>query len=613
MIQFDKLIIKGFGSIIDETDFKLNLPGLNIVIGDNGAGKTTFFSALRWVISEKTLKSIKSPEPWEKIKPKDFTGTFVTLKFTKEDGKRYELHRQKVGKKVTVRLSEKGSKENLLTKGRKIENQAYIYEFLGFNDEILTNSIIFGQKMQRLISASGPDKKKLFEEAFSATFIQQGKDAAKEDLAIETKKLNEVKYDLEVKTLKIQNLERLIQRAKDEHERFQGKLEDQTNTLKAKIKKLTKAIDQAPDIKQLNSKKEAIQQELGELRPKYYEAREKARNNPLPKLNKEHKAKLNYKSQLEDELKDIADRLKGEEKTCAYCGGKIKDIAYRKQIKKLQAQKDDIDQKIYDVEGEIFYLLEKMNNASRTDYDILYNRLGKEIDKLEEALTDLEKQAYSVAHQQSQLKEAKKELAKLRYETPPPMPVKELREKEELEDEVKNLTKLSKKLSKKVENINWVVNDLLSNKGLKSYIFDTMLANLNKLLAYYEQFIGFRVEFNVDIDSANKDIYTVCYQGEHLIYYEELSGGQAQLVDTVTLFALYDLITENNPTNLLVLDEPFESLSTKNVDLMLDLIQDKAKDNKSVFLITHLTEFQNNSGKVIRVALKDGKTVKKLL
>ena len=47
-MKLNKIIIKNFRSYYGENVFEFS-PGLTLVIGDNGDGKTTFFEALEWL------------------------------------------------------------------------------------------------------------------------------------------------------------------------------------------------------------------------------------------------------------------------------------------------------------------------------------------------------------------------------------------------------------------------------------------------------------------------------------------------------------------------------------------------------------------------------------
>jgi DNA repair exonuclease SbcCD ATPase subunit len=92
-----------------------------------------------------------------------------------------------------------------------------------------------------------------------------------------------------------------------------------------------------------------------------------------------------------------------------------------------------------------------------------------------------------------------------------------------------------------------------------------------------------------------------------MIPYEDLSGGQSQLIHVAIAFAISDVVDGENGCNLLILDEIFEHLSSENVDLISELIMMKSQ-NKSVHLITHLEKFNPVNSRIIRLGLVKGKT-----
>ena len=186
MINFRKIFISGFGPIVNEIEFKLNRPGLNILIAKNGSGKTSIFSALYWALYGYTLKPTKTVNTWLHIQPKDYQGTQVRVLFNDELGNKYEVIRFSEFKGKY--LNAKGANRIvLLINGTpspirdKKEIQTEINRLIGYSDELFKNSIIFGQRLKRLIQETGPNKKKVFEEAFEATYLNLAKKKADDD------------------------------------------------------------------------------------------------------------------------------------------------------------------------------------------------------------------------------------------------------------------------------------------------------------------------------------------------------------------------------------------------------------------------------------------------
>ena len=184
MLIFRDLEIQGFGSIIKPLQYKLDTPGLTAIMGENGAGKTSIISALSWVLFGQTLKKKNIPEPWEDIKPNKFKGTRVSITF-ELGGINYKIYRHHKYKGKT--LKGKGASRLILVTGDKESKlrdkkdiQQDIIRLLGFSFELFKNSIIFGQKMKRIIEEKGPTRNKIFEEVFEVMFISKAKKRADE-------------------------------------------------------------------------------------------------------------------------------------------------------------------------------------------------------------------------------------------------------------------------------------------------------------------------------------------------------------------------------------------------------------------------------------------------
>ena len=85
-IQFDYINIEGFRSIVNFLTFNLNKPGLNLIKGVNGAGKTSIFEALIWVLYGTNLKESNNDKlpSWPENRTSQWLGTRVSLTFHKD-------------------------------------------------------------------------------------------------------------------------------------------------------------------------------------------------------------------------------------------------------------------------------------------------------------------------------------------------------------------------------------------------------------------------------------------------------------------------------------------------------------------------------------------------
>jgi DNA repair exonuclease SbcCD ATPase subunit len=166
-------------------------------------------------------------------------------------------------------------------------------------------------------------------------------------------------------------------------------------------------------------------------------------------------------------------------------------------------------------------------------------------------------------------------------------------------------------LSKDIQLHDWLIKDPLSNKGLKAYIFNNMLDGVNNEAQKYSKRLGYHINFRIDLDSGNKKFETTIYEDNEERSYNDLSGGQQQLVIICTVFAIHDVYAKARQINILLMDEIFESLDSANIEKVSELIELKAQD-MSLHLMTHNPHFSinyNNSIRLIRDSQRRTKIV----
>lgn len=628
MLYFKSVTLTGFGSYIEETKFKLNRPGLNIVIGENGGGKTTAFSAIRWALFGVSLKGTKDVTTWKHLQPKGFQGTKVVLKF-KKDNINYEVIRTKdykgklFGAKAKDKLILVENGKPWVDSSKKKDTEAEIHRLIGFNDELFMGSVIFGQRMKKLIESSGPDKKRLFEEAFSAGFIQDALIRAKEDLKDATEELSSEELKLDRITSDRDGLKLLIKKMEEFKQSWEKERKSRMREVKAEIEEI-KADNNKPEVSE-----EEIENSLNVQRKKIKKAEDgikmvethfKKTLDPLQEELGDIMKQLAINTSSEGSYKYQIRSLESPKPMCPTCGSGMDPKKAKKLLKETQGHlgvlltKDKADREAYkEVKAEL--------RKNEEDREEKLKQFNKDRDSAKNKIRSLENELKNINSQKEQKERTTKRLTKLKdtlknlindkgekYDT-----TKEQKALKKIKSEIAKAKPLVEDLKQKVDDLKWLVGDMLSNKGLKAYIFNRMLTQLNEKLRYYEQFIGYRVEFSVDLEGGNKDIYTVCYTNEVAIYYEDLSGGEKQLVDAATAFALFDVISSSRPVNLLVFDEPFEGLTEENTEILSELIQQKSM-GKSVYLISHNVDLQQSSHKIIRIRKdKRGQTILKQL
>jgi DNA repair exonuclease SbcCD ATPase subunit len=137
-------------------------------------------------------------------------------------------------------------------------------------------------------------------------------------------------------------------------------------------------------------------------------------------------------------------------------------------------------------------------------------------------------------------------------------------------------------------NYNSVIGEMLKDTGIKTKIIKQYLPAINKLVNQYLQILDFFVHFNLDesfqetIRSRHRDEFT----------YDSFSEGEKQRIDLALLFTWRQIAKMKNSvaTNLLILDETFDSsLDHDGVENLLKILYTLG-DDTNVFVISHKGE-----------------------
>lgn len=590
MLNFTGIEIEGFGSFISKTFFSLDRVGLNIIRGKVGAGKTSIPSALYWCLYGSTLKKGSSIQTWEEYRGNSFMGTKVAVSFISPKGEKCKIIRC-ISYKGKVHDKKKGSSgihiiinnEYTEIKGKK-DRQSEIQNLIGYSPELFINSIVYGQRLKRIIEETGPNKKRIFDEAFETMFIDKAKQKAESErkdlmslLNIKISKLeslNDLYKSTEQTLSEIENHEKRFDSDKKKRlkeissdmlilEKETNKLKSRKNNLKSdnvpglkeKIDGLQNLIENRFDMlkakKDLNSSIFNIDQEISKINNQLDKAKSNMCHECGSELNKEESKVLKTK---------LYDRK--SEKITKRADLWQKFISYDKKAIKKELSKFENEIKEYKETLSEVLVNEKLENEISTS---IQNNLRR-IDK------------YKTEYKE--VKSKKLVLTSNKY-------------KEKIISLTSDISKIEssiKKLEKQKSLYDWLIKEPLSNSGIKAYIFNTLLDKVNYQLLSYSEILGFNIEFGIDMATNTKDFYQVIYKGDLIIPYNDLSGGQKQLVDTSVALAIHDVISSVRPTNILFLDEPFEGLDNETIELVSEIINYKSS-KQALYLITHHNSF----------------------
>jgi chromosome segregation protein len=169
MTRLQALELFGFKSFADRTRFEFP-EGITVVVGPNGSGKSNVVDAIKWVLGEQSVRSLRGKEMTDVIfagsqsrKPLNYAE--VSLIFDNAAG---ELPVQAAEVQITRRVQRSGESEYLIN-GETSRLRDIRELFSGTGAATDAYSVIEQGRVDALLVASGRDRRAVFEEAAGIT------------------------------------------------------------------------------------------------------------------------------------------------------------------------------------------------------------------------------------------------------------------------------------------------------------------------------------------------------------------------------------------------------------------------------------------------------------
>lgn len=571
MITLLSVNIEGYCSICEPTHLQLNQGCTVLIKAPNGNGKSSIFGAIVWCIYGKSLKGISDVNTWKEVQPKEYSGTKVEL-FFQRDQDIYKITRCQNYKKVLDDGAKGNSRLIFYENGdivnikSKIKLQEHIILKLGLSYQLFMNSIMFGQGLQRLITESNADKKKLFEEIFDLNFLNIAKDIAQDGFEEVYSESKELEYNTKNLHQEIESVKSTYKDLKEKEASWKTTLDEECrelkekrDTLSHKLKIEKKNINKALSLS-LDTKVKKQTHLISSLKEKLNDARSLSKMSLeefidiILELMQKKKYDKAYESLLR--IKSAFIKITKYQKELE----KANDKLY--ELKETKREINEVKETCKEYAEEIIQIDSKIRKLGNESLKILSPKYKEKIVKLKSKLKTIE-QEYQI------------------------------------------------KLNK-LKDYEWLLKDPLGNNGIKAYLFDSSLDLLNNTLDRYSEVLGFRISFEIDLSSTRKDFVTLIERGGVIIDYDELSGGEKQVCNLAMAFAMFESMSAARGINIAFLDEVFESLSSDNIEIVISLIK-HIFENKTLFLITHHDSLPLSHSKILQVEKQNGLTSLKQL
>jgi DNA repair exonuclease SbcCD ATPase subunit len=558
MILFKTIKWKNFLSTGNQwTEINLNEYETTLIIGTNGAGKSTVLDALTFGLFNKPFRKINKPQLINSQNDKDCC---VEIQFNVGNNE-YKVVR---GMKPTLFEIYKNS-EKLPQNADSKDDQKYLEQhILKLNYKSFTQIVVLGSSsFVPFMQLPAAGRREVIEDLLDIKIFSFMNDVIKT-------KIKDSKDQIRILELKESATEEKIDMQQSFINELQERGQKQIDEKDLKIVDLTNQIDQVLE------ETKTIQNNLTDSTQNL-----ELFSNPTEKLRKLG----NLKGKLSQKVANITSEHKffTENTVCPTCTQGIDERFRLDRIADAQNKAKELRTGYEDLENAIKEEEEKERQ---------FIALSKEVTSL---TYEISQNNIKVSGYQHQIGELRSEIQKITEQLK-----NQNFEHDKLESYQRSLSEIQKTLSKKKESMGYYdfIYMLLKDGGVKTKIIKHYLPLINQQVNKYLQMLDFYINFTLD-EEFNEKIKSPIHEN---FSYSSFSEGEKMRIDLALLFTWREVARLKNSanTNLLIMDEVFDSsLDGVGTEEFLKIIRYIIKDS-NIFVISHKDGLQDKFKNVIK-------------
>jgi len=549
MIIFKNLRWKNFLSTGNHwTEINLNKTGSTLIVGQNGAGKSTMLDALSFALFGKPHRNINKPQLVNTINNKDCVVEvdFVIGKFE-----------YKVIRGIKPQIFEIWRNDELLNQSSHAKEYQKILEqnLLKLNHKSFHQIIVLGSSsFIPFMQLPAQHRRDVIEDLLDINVFSKMNLLIKEKNAIVREKLKEINYNLDIVKNKIESQKKYIRDITQINT-------DEINDKEEKIREVQTIISD-------------LQLSNGKL-CSFIEANAEACQAALKQANNKKQIILSDKATTTSAIKNVV----GDSKfykvndNCPTCTQEIEPGFKQAKIDNLKTQAIGLKHTLDSLQEQAEGITENLDKWTKIHDDIRNQQSdvhtnNKNIEIYQNQIISYNNDITRLTSREGDLSTANSELNTM---------------KDDNNSYMESRFELNEQYS-----YNSVMGEMLKDTGIKTKVIKQYIPVINKLVNQYLQVLDFFVHFNLDesfqetIRSRHRDAFS----------YDSFSEGEKQRIDLALLFTWRMIAKMKNSvaTNLLILDETFDSsLDHDGVDNLMKILH-TLDDDTNVFVISHKGE-----------------------
>lgn len=546
MIKFKTIRYKNFLSTGDNwTELQLNASNHTLIVGQNGSGKSTMLDAISYALFGKSHRSINKAQLINSVNQKAMR---VEVEFS-VGNKTYKIVRGLKPVKFEIYVD-----GNLLNQNSHNKEYQKILEqnILKLNHKTFHQVVVLGSSsFIPFMQLSAFNRREVIEDLLDINVFSKMNALLKEKNATLREKINQTLHSIEITETKTEAQKKYIRDiSKIKH--------DEKKKFEEQIKQKRGLID---ELQKDNTEKRKHLQRFGdEYKVEYHAARNLVKE--LESANTEILTKVNAL------VKETKFYEKNE--SCPTCEQEIDEQLKRDKLEQakvaaseFQSSLSEITKKKSEAENGLEHWSEKINELTEINHKMVDN--DENIERIKFDIECLEDDTEDLNDEKSDLAKANDDYDAL----------------------VKEYHELIGQKSKQNDQAayNTVISEMLKDTGIKTKIIKQYLPVINKLVNQYLSILDFYVHFDLNESFAE----TIKSRHRDSFSYASFSEGEKQRIDLALLFTWRQIAKMKNSisTNLLILDETFDSsLDEAGIENLMKIIHTLG-DDTNVFIISH--------------------------